>query len=131
MSVITTSSSRILICPLPGQIIIVPVSLCGRRASMKDIAVAVLTPILTALLGVLGLMFGDWRQHRTQAGRRKLALEDASRQVAFATDWLNARKKLADSAEAEQKATTRAQFWLEEASALVAESKPPSADEKP
>jgi hypothetical protein len=96
-----------------------------------DVALTLLTPILTAVLGVLGLVFGDWRQRRTQAGRRKLALDDASRQVAFAAEWWNARKLLADSPEAEQEATTRALAWLEEASALVAESKPPPVDERP
>ena len=97
---------------------------------LVNIALAVVTPILTAGFGVLGLVVGDWRQRRTQAGRRKLAFEDASRQVAFAADWWNARKLLADSPEAEQQATTRAQAWLDEASAQVAESKHPPV-EKP
>ena len=97
---------------------------------LVNIALAVVTPILTAGFGVLGLVVGDSRQRRTQAGRRKLAFEDASRQVAFAADWWNARKLLADSPEAEQQATTRAQAWLDEASAQVAESKHPPV-EKP
>ena len=96
-----------------------------------NIAVALLVPIVTAVLGVLGVVFGDWRQRRTQAGRRKLALEDASRQVSFTAEWWNARKLLADSPQAEQEATTRAVAWLEEASALVAESKLPSVEERP
>jgi hypothetical protein len=95
------------------------------------IALTVITPILTAGLGVVALMIGDWRDRRTQAGRRKLAFEDASRQVAFAADWWNASKLVADSPDAEQRAATRAQAWLDEASALVAESKPPEVDEKP
>jgi len=95
------------------------------------IALTVITPILTAGIGIVALVVGDWRDRRTQAGRRKLALEDASRQVAFAADWWNASKLIADSPDAEQVAATRAQVWLEEASALVAESKPPPVDEKP
>jgi hypothetical protein len=95
------------------------------------IALTVITPILTAGIGIVALVIGDWRDRRTQAGRRKLALEDASRQVAFAADWWNASKLIADSPDAEQVAATRAQVWLEEASALVAESKPPPVDEKP
>ena len=91
----------------------------------------ILTAIVTTALGILGLVVGDWRQRRTQAGRRKLALEDAGRQVAFAKEWLNARKLLTDSPEAAQQATDRAQAWLEEASALVADSKPPPVDQKP
>ena len=96
------------------------------------IVLTVITPILTAGLGIVALVIGDWRQRRTQAGRRKLAFEDASRQVAFAADWWNASKLVtADSPDAEQRAATRAQAWLDEASALVAESKPPPVDEKP
>jgi hypothetical protein len=95
------------------------------------IALTVITPILTAGIGIGALVIGDWRDRRTQAGRRKLALEDASRQVAFAADWWNASKLIADSPDAEQRAATRAQAWLDEASALVAESKPPPVDEKP
>ena len=75
-------------------------------------------------------MFGDWRQRRTEAGRRKLALEDASRQVQFASEWWSARKLLADSPEAVQQATARAGAWLEEAYAVVAASKPPPVEEK-
>jgi hypothetical protein len=95
------------------------------------IALTVITPILTAGIGIVALVIGDWRERRTQAGRRKLALEDASRQVAFAADWWNASKLIANSPDAEQQAATRAQAWLEEASALVVESKPPPVDEKP
>lgn len=95
------------------------------------IALTVITPILTAGIGIVALVIGDWRDRRTQAGRRKLALEDASRQVAFAADWWNASKLIANSPDAEQQAATRAQAWLDEASALVVESKPPPVDEKP
>jgi hypothetical protein len=96
------------------------------------IALTFATPILTALLGIVVLVIGDWRERRTQAGRRKVAFEDASRQVAFAAEWWNASKLVADhSPDAEQRAATRAQAWLDEASALIAESHPPPVDEKP
>jgi hypothetical protein len=95
------------------------------------IALTVITPILTAGIGIVALVISDWRDRRTQAGQRKLALEDASRQVAFAADWWNASKLVADSPDAEQSAAARAQAWLDEASALVAESRPPPVDEKP
>lgn len=95
-----------------------------------QVAVSLLVPIVTAVLGVLSLAVGDWRQRRTQAGRRKLAFEDASRQVSFAAAWWSARKLLADTPEAEHEATTRAMAWLEEASALVAASHSPSLNEK-
>ena len=95
------------------------------------IALTLVTPILTAGLGIVALVIGDWRERRTQAGRRKVAFEDASSQVAFAEEWWNASKLVADSPDAQQHAATRAQAWLDEASALVAESTPPPVDEKP
>ena len=70
------------------------------------IALTVMTPILTAGIGIVALVIGDWRDRRSQAGRRKLALEDASRQVAFTADWLNASKLVAGSPDAEQRAAT-------------------------
>jgi hypothetical protein len=96
------------------------------------IALTVITPILTAGIGVVALVVADWRERRTQAGRRKLAFEDASRQVAFASEWWNASKLVADhSPDAEKRAATRAQAWLDEASALVDEFHPPAVDEQP
>lgn len=93
------------------------------------IALTIVTPILTAGIGIVALAVGDWRERRTQAGRRKLAFEDASRQVDFASDWFNARKLIAP--EAEKAAAARAQGWLDEASNLVDEWKPePRSEEK-
>ncbi len=92
------------------------------------IALTVVTPILTAGIGIIALVIGDWRQRRTQAGRRKLSFEDASRQVEFAADWFKASKDIAP--DAEQQAAARALAWLEEASDLVAETKPPPPSEE-
>lgn len=92
------------------------------------IALTVVTPILTAGIGILALVIGDWRERRTQAGRRKLALEDATRQVEFASDWFKASKEI--SPDGEQQAAARAHAWLDEASDLVAESKPPPRSEQ-
>jgi hypothetical protein len=109
----------------------VSMGLGASVSSAEQIASAVLVPVVTAILGALGIAFQDWRQRRSQAGRRKLALDDASRQVSFAAEWFNTRKLLADSPEAMQEATLRAAAWLEEASARVAESTPPPTGEKP
>jgi hypothetical protein len=96
-----------------------------------QIVVTMSVPIVAAVLGFLGIVFQDWHARRTQAGRRKLALEDASKRVSFAAEWWNARRLLADSPEAMQEATPRVLGWLEEASALVMDSKPPPSEEKP
>jgi hypothetical protein len=94
------------------------------------IALTVVTPILTAGIGIAALVVGDWRERRSRHGRRKLAVEDAGRQVTFAEEWFNASKLIADSPEAQLRAAARAQGWLDEASELLAESTPPPRDEE-
>jgi len=89
------------------------------------IALTVLTPVVTAGIGIAALVIGDWRERRTHAGSRKLAFDDASRQIAFASEWWNASKLIANSPEAQQHATQQAQRWLDEASTLVTKSEPP------
>ena len=92
------------------------------------IVLTVVTPILTAGIGIMALVIGDWRERRTQAGQRKLAFEDASRQVDFAKDWFNASKLIADAPDTEHRASAQARAWLDEASALVTEYKQSPAD---
>jgi hypothetical protein len=92
------------------------------------IALTVVTPILTAGIGIVALVIGDWRERRTKHGLRKLSFEDASRQVEFAADWFKASKDIAPHEE--QQAAARAQAWLEEASELVADTKPPPPDDE-
>ena len=92
------------------------------------IALTVITPILTAGIGIAALVIGDWRERRTKHGLRKLSFEDASRQVEFAADWFKASKEIAPRQE--QQAAARAQAWLDEASDLVADTKPPPPDEE-
>jgi hypothetical protein len=99
-------------------------------AQTVTIVTAISVPVVTAILGVIGVMFQDWHARKTQAGRRKLALEDARRQVSFATEWWNARKLLADSTEAVQEATAAAMTWLDQASVRATASEPPAVEEK-
>jgi hypothetical protein len=98
--------------------------------SFVPIVLTLLVPIVTAMAGILGVMLQDWRVRKSQAGRRKLALEDASRQVSFAVDWWNARKLIADSPGVMQEATRCAEDWLEEASTRVIRSKPAVARQR-
>jgi hypothetical protein len=93
------------------------------------IALTVVTPILTAGIGIVALVIGDWRERRTLHGVRKLSFEDASRQVEFAADWFKASREIDESPEAQQVAAAQARAWLEEASALVAETKPSPSTE--
>ncbi len=94
------------------------------------IVITLLVPIVTAMAGILGVMIQDWRVRKSLAGPRKLALEDASKQVSFAVDWWNAKKLIADSPGALQEITKCADDWLEEASTRVIGSKPPAARQR-
>ena len=60
----------------------------------------------TAGIGIVALVIG--RERRSQAGRRKLAFEDASRQVAFAAERWNASKLVASSPDDQERASARA-----------------------
>ncbi|WP_261574158.1 hypothetical protein [Frankia gtarii] len=90
------------------------------------VAVALLVPLATAFAGVLTVVVQDWRQRKSRADRRRMALEDATRQVAFVTDWWTARQLLPATPESLQEAAAVAQSWLNEASARV-----DAADELP
>ena len=96
------------------------------------VTLTIVTPILTAGIGIVALVIGDWRERRTRHGLRKLAVEDASRQVTFA-DGLVYRQQ-ADCRPlprcAKQRAAARAQAWLDEAAELLAETKPPPEAER-
>ena len=63
-------------------------------------------PASTAGIGIVALVIG--RERRSQAGRRKLAFEDASRQVAFAAERWNASKLVASSPDDQERASARA-----------------------
>ena len=99
-------------------------------AQVVTIVIAVLVPIVTAIAGILGVMLQDWRVRRSQAGRRRLALEDARQQVTFAAEWWNAQTLVADSPAAVKEATSRTATWLEQASAQGSGSEIPAAEEK-
>lgn len=101
------------------------------KSQIASLMVSILVPIATALIGILGVVFQDWRVSRTRAGRRKVALEDAKLQVAFTTEWLTARKLITDSPEALSDATTLALKWLQDASDQVAVSEAFAAIDKP
>lgn len=100
-----------------------------------SIGLAVLSPVLATVLGIVGLVLGDWRQRRSDEGRRKVTFDDASMQVAFATEWYAASKKLAADTDADADtdaaAAVRARAWLDEAALRVEQSSPPETVTKP
>lgn len=100
------------------------------NSSFASLMVAILVPIATALIGILGVVFQEWWERRTRAGRRKLALEHAKLQVSFVTDWLDARKLITYSSEESVEAAECARKWLKEATKEVDTSETLYAIEK-
>ncbi|WP_405999452.1 hypothetical protein [Streptomyces sp. NBC_00829] len=98
---------------------------------MVTVSVAVLVPVVTAAAGMVGLRAQDRQVRRSRAGRRRLAFEDATRQVAFATEWWKAKQLTASTPEALQDPTEVANSWLDEASARVSAAEQADTDEEP
>jgi hypothetical protein len=93
-----------------------------------DTAVAVLVPVLTAfvtaVVGTLGLLFQD-RVNRSDVGRRKLLLEEATQRVTFTAEWWKARQAIDSTPEELNQAAARALAWLNEASELIHKDEEP------
>ena len=87
--------------------------------SSEDVA-TVLVPVGTAIIGALGVLWQDWRQRRSLAARRKLAFEDAIRQVTFAEQWWRAKQSIAPpSGDSGQDTTADPLSFLDNALRLV------------
>jgi hypothetical protein len=62
--------------------------------SEPDIVVALVGPLLTALLAGTGLLIKEWRTRRRWEHRRDEILEQGRRRVAFISDWVVAYDNL-------------------------------------
>ncbi|GAV45718.1 hypothetical protein [Streptomyces acidiscabies] len=102
-----------------------------RAQDAVTIAAAVLVPVVTAIAGVVSLLAQDRRVRRSRDGRRRLAFEDATRQVAFAAEWLKAKQLTASTPEALHDPATVANRWLDEAAARVSAAEQPPTGEEP
>jgi|KBSSwiStaDraftv2_1062776.scaffolds.fasta_scaffold09168_5 hypothetical protein len=89
-----------------------------------DLIAALLAPIVTAIAGAVGILIRDRHDRRSGLGRRKYAMEDATRQVTFAAEWWKAKQALGCTPD-DQAARAIAESWLAEATALVSESRQP------
>lgn len=97
--------------------------------SSQDVA-TVLVPVITAIIGALGVLWQDWRQRRSLAARRKLAFEDAIRQVSFAEQWWRAKQSIAPSSgDAGQDTTADPLSFLDNALRLVKSVEQPRFDQ--
>ena len=92
------------------------------------VVVALLVPIVTAVVGALAIQFQDWRVNRSLAVQRRQAIEEASRQVGFVSEWWQASQLLLKDSEILKDVEARAVSWLEEAgrhaASAVAQPKP-------
>jgi hypothetical protein len=82
--------------------------LAVQTQDVVPIVAAVLVPVVTAAVGALGLMFQDWRVTRSNAGRRKLRLEEATQRVTFTAEWWKARQAIDSTPEELNQAAARA-----------------------
>ena len=76
--------------------------------------VPLLVPIITAIVGAVGVLIREQYDQRTERGRRKYAMDEATRRVAFAAEWWKAKQALGSTPD-DEAARAIAESWLEEA----------------
>ncbi|WP_152189777.1 hypothetical protein [Georgenia satyanarayanai] len=62
---------------------------------MDDIVIAVVSPLLTAVLAGVGLLVKEWRLERQWEHRRNEILDDGRKRVQFISEWATAYGELA------------------------------------
>lgn len=92
--------------------------------------VPLLVPIVTAIVGAVGLLIREQYDRRTEMGRRKYAMEEASRRVTFAAEWWKAKQALGSTPD-DEAARSFAESWLEEATSLVSKALHPPRRPEP
>lgn len=85
----------------------------------------VFVPVVTGVVGALGIVFQAWLGRRSQAAQRRLAFEDAIRQVGFAEQWWKARASMDPSPSAVQSTTAIALAQVDNAYHLIGSLDPP------
>lgn len=92
---------------------------CHDGAMNAQELVTVLVPVVTGIVGALGIMFQGWYARRSRAEQRRLAFEDAIRQVTFAEQWWKARTAMDPAPVAVEYATTTALVQVDSAHNFV------------
>jgi hypothetical protein len=83
-----------------------------------NIVVGLLVPVVSAVVGAVGILIRDLYDRRSEMGRRKYAMDEATRQVTFAAEWWKAKQALGSTPD-DEAARAIAESWLEEATSLV------------
>jgi hypothetical protein len=97
---------------------------------IAPILAAVLAPVVTALVGAVGLLTRDLYNRRSEMGRRTYAMDDAKRQVTFAAEWWKAKQALGCTPD-DEAARAIAESWLEEATSRVSDALQPPRRPEP
>ncbi len=97
---------------------------------LTDILVALLVPVVTAIVGAVGILTRDLYDKRSEMGRRKYAVDDATRQVTFAAEWWKAKQALGSTPD-DEAARAVAESWLEQANSLVSKASQPPRKPEP
>jgi hypothetical protein len=79
---------------------------------LAAIAGAVLVPVVTTLLGAMGILFKEWRSRRDAVRRRAYLLADATAQATFIEQWWRALRALTDAPEQLGKEAAEAESLL-------------------
>jgi hypothetical protein len=61
--------------------------------NLTDILDNLLVPVVTAVVGAVGILIRDLYDRRSEMGRRKYVMDDATRQVTFAAEWWKAKQR--------------------------------------
>ncbi|PBC70121.1 hypothetical protein BX265_7510 [Streptomyces sp. TLI_235] len=97
----------------------------------SQLTVSLVAAATTTAVSLLGFVIQDQLARRSRLERRKRLLEDASRRVTFVTEWWKAMELVSAPPDELSEAKVRGLAWLNEASALVAEARPPTVTERP
>lgn len=86
------------------------------------LVVALLVPVVTAIAGTVSVLLENRQARNSLTGSRRLAFEDASRQIAFTVEWWQAQQLLSATPQALQDAEATARGWIDQAATLAGEA---------
>ncbi|WP_405734739.1 hypothetical protein OG607_40920 [Streptomyces sp. NBC_01537] len=84
--------------------------------------VALLVPVVTAIAGTVSVLLENRQARNSLTGSRRLAFEDASRQIAFTVEWWQAQQLLPTTAQTLQDAEATARGCMDQAATLASEA---------
>ncbi|QDO37858.1 hypothetical protein FNV62_06370 [Streptomyces sp. RLB3-17] len=86
------------------------------------LVVALLVPVVTAIAGTVSVLLENRQARNSLTASRRLAFEDASRQIAFTVEWWQAQQLLSTTPQTLQDAEATARGWIDQAATLASEA---------